>query len=88
MENFCPPLAFTLRCRGAFFYKAAVADSLQVFFCSVGDLDPQDLYVFGAPGSGSISQRNGSGSFPILINVSSELKKCLQIKILTQNFKN
>ncbi len=29
---------------------------------SVADLDP-DPYVFGPPGSGSISQRNGSGSW-------------------------
>ena len=34
--------------------------------CSVGDPDPdpQDPHVFGPPGSGSISQRCGSGSFP------------------------
>ncbi len=29
---------------------------------SVADPDPQDLYVFGPPGSGSVSQRCGSGS--------------------------
>jgi hypothetical protein len=28
---------------------------------SVGDPDQQDLHVFGHPGSGSISQRYGSG---------------------------
>ncbi len=27
------------------------------------DPDPSDPYVFGPPGSGSISQRHGSGSF-------------------------
>jgi hypothetical protein len=45
---------------------------------SVGDPDPQDLHVFGPPGSGfgSISQRcgSGTGSFSFLINVLSELK--------------
>ncbi len=42
---------------------------------SVGDPD-QDPYVFGPPGSGSISQRygSGSGSFPSLIKVLIELK--------------
>jgi hypothetical protein len=29
----------------------------------VADLDPEDPYVIGPPGSGSISQRYGSGSF-------------------------
>jgi hypothetical protein len=44
---------------------------------SVGD---PDLHVFGAPGSGSISQRygtgssSGSGSFPFLIRVLRKLK--------------
>jgi hypothetical protein len=28
---------------------------------SVGDPDPQDLHVYGPPGSGSISQSYGSG---------------------------
>jgi hypothetical protein len=43
-------------------------------FISVGDrdLDP-DPHVFGPSGSGSISQRYGSGSFPFLINVFSVL---------------
>jgi hypothetical protein len=44
------------------------------------DPDPQDLHVFGPPGS--ISQRYGSGSFPFLIDVLSGLKKCLQNRIL------
>jgi hypothetical protein len=30
---------------------------------SVGDPDPSDPFVFVPPGSGSISQRYGSGSF-------------------------
>jgi hypothetical protein len=38
---------------------------------SVRDPDP---HVFGPPGSGSISQRYGPGSFPFLINVLSGLK--------------
>ncbi len=38
---------------------------------SVGDPDP---HVFGPPGSGSISQRYGSGSFSFLIKVLSGLK--------------
>jgi hypothetical protein len=32
-------------------------------FGSVADPDPSDPYVFGHPGSGSIKQRYGSGSF-------------------------
>ncbi len=40
---------------------------------SVGDLDP-DPHVFGPPGSASISQRCGSGSFNFLINVLCGLK--------------
>ena len=48
---------------------------------SFGDTDPD---VFGPPGSGSISQMYGS--FLFLINMLSRLKKCLQNKILTQNF--
>ncbi len=31
--------------------------------CSVGDPDPQSPYVFGPPGSRSVSQRYGSESF-------------------------
>jgi hypothetical protein len=38
---------------------------------SIGDPDP---HVFGPPGSGSISQRPGSRSFPFLIKVFSGLK--------------
>jgi hypothetical protein len=38
---------------------------------SVWDPDPD---VFGPPGSGSISQRFGSGSFPFLIQVLNGLK--------------
>jgi hypothetical protein len=56
---------------------------------SVGDPDPEpdlDTHVFGPPRSGSISQRSGSGSFTFLIKVLSGLKRCLQNKILTQNF--
>jgi hypothetical protein len=41
---------------------------------SVGNPDPQDPHVFGPPGSGSISQRYGSGSFPFLIKVLNGLK--------------
>jgi hypothetical protein len=55
---------------------------------SVGDPDPEpDPHVFGLPGSGSICQRygSGSGSFPSLIKVFSELIYFLQNKILTQN---
>jgi hypothetical protein len=50
--------------------------------------DPQDPHVFGPSGSGSISQRygSGSGSFPFLIKVLSGLKYGLQNKILIQNF--
>ncbi len=42
----------------------------------VGDPDSQDPHVFGPPGSGSIRQRNGSGSrsFAFLINVLGGLK--------------
>jgi hypothetical protein len=38
------------------------------------DPDPQDPHVFGPHGSGSISQRYESGSFPFLIDVFSGLK--------------
>jgi hypothetical protein len=41
---------------------------------SVEDPDPQDPHVVGHPGSGSICQRYGSGSFPFLIKVLSGLK--------------
>jgi hypothetical protein len=54
------------------------------------DPDSQDPHFLGPPGSGSISQRygsgSGSGSFPFLIDVLSELKQCLQNRILTQIF--
>jgi hypothetical protein len=50
------------------------------------DPDPQDPHGFKPPGSGSISQRYGSGSFPFLIKLLSGLKQCLQNKILTQKF--
>jgi hypothetical protein len=60
---------------------------LELLFCSVRE----PPHVFGPPGSGSISQRSGSGSrsgsFPFLIKVLSGLKDCLQNKILTQNFR-
>jgi hypothetical protein len=58
---------------------------------SIGDPDPdpQDPHVFGPRGSGSISQRHGSGSesFPFLLKVLFGLKDCLQNKILTKNFR-
>jgi hypothetical protein len=38
---------------------------------SVGDPNP---HIFGPSGSGSISQRYGSGSFPFLIKLLSRLK--------------
>ncbi len=56
---------------------------VKVVLCSVGDPHP---HVFGPPGSGSISQRYGSGSFPFLIKVLSGLIDFLQNKIVTQNF--
>jgi hypothetical protein len=39
-----------------------------LLFSSVGNPDPEDPHVFGSPGSGSVSQRygSGSGSFPFL----------------------
>jgi hypothetical protein len=45
-----------------------VADFLKVsrpLNGSVGDPNPQDSHVCGPPGSGSICQRSGSGSFPL-----------------------
>jgi hypothetical protein len=44
--------------------------------CSIGDPDPHGPHVFGPSGSGSISQKNGSGSgsFPFVIKVLSGLK--------------
>jgi hypothetical protein len=45
---------------------------------AVLEIHPQDPHVFGPPGSGSISQRYGSGSdsgsFPFLVTVLSGLK--------------
>jgi hypothetical protein len=38
-----------------------MTEANQLFF-SVADPDPLDPYVFGAPRSGSVSQRYGSGS--------------------------
>ncbi len=50
----------------------AAASYLQL---SVEDPDPElDPHVFRPPGSGSMSQRYGSGSFPFLIKVLSEAK--------------
>jgi hypothetical protein len=56
---------------------------LSYLHCSVRDLDPQDTHVFWPSGSGSISQRygSGSGSFPFLINVLSGLKYGVACKI-------
>jgi hypothetical protein len=54
---------------------------LRIVFSSVGDSDPQDSpHVFGPPGSGSISQRYGSGSrsLPFNIKMLSGLKDFLQ----------
>ncbi len=36
-------------------------------FISVADPDPPDPHIFGPPGSGSTSQRYGSGSDPIIM---------------------
>ncbi len=60
-------------------------------FTSFGDPDP-DQHVFVSPGSGSVSQRFGSGSFPFLIKVlSSRLKtedNVSSVKLLEKNMKN
>jgi hypothetical protein len=58
------------------FYLILAFDTINT---SVGDPDPEpDPHVFGPPGSGSISQRCGSGfgsgSFPFIINLLSEMK--------------
>jgi hypothetical protein len=52
------------------------ADSFSFAVTSVGDPnpDPHDPHFFGPPGSGSLSQRSRSGSFPFLIKVLSGLK--------------
>ncbi len=52
-------------------FRVTVDQSIKRMAISVGDPDPQDPHVFGPPGSGSISQRYGSGSFPCPINVLS-----------------
>jgi hypothetical protein len=58
-----------------------------------GNPGPQDLHVFEPPGSGSISRSIDLDPDPapdppfFLMNVWSGLKKCLQNKILTQNFR-
>ncbi len=47
--------------------------NLTIPYSGVGDPDPEpdphDPHIFGPAGSGSISQRYGSGSFPFLIKV-------------------
>jgi hypothetical protein len=54
-----------------FVVKVEFKTKLFIVKDSVGDPDPdpQDLHVFGPPGSGSVSQRygsgSGSGSFPV-----------------------
>jgi hypothetical protein len=52
------------------------------------DPDPQYPHVIGPHGSGSISQRYGSGSesLPFSHNCLERTKYCLQNKIITQNF--
>ncbi len=54
-------------------YLTVFLPGLHVLTGSVGDPDP---HVFGPPGSGTISQRygSGSGSIPFLIKVLSGLK--------------
>jgi hypothetical protein len=47
-------------------YTACIAKA------NIGDPDPD---IFGPPGSGSISQRYGSGSFPFLIRSEKMLAK-------------
>jgi hypothetical protein len=46
---------------------------------TVGCSSVEDPDVFGPPGSGSISQRFGSGSFPFLINVLSGRLKMMYL---------
>ncbi len=61
------------------------------FFTSVGETDP-DPHVFGPPGTGSVSQRFGSGSFPFFIKVLSRRLKTEDnvpgVKLLEKNMKN
>ncbi len=68
----------TLASRGAecsqFQRQERTLPSLLILSPNVGDPDPQKPHVFGPPGSGSITQMYGSGSFPFLINVLSGLK--------------
>jgi hypothetical protein len=59
--------------------RRTVTSSLYKISTDVVDPDPEpDPHVFGPPGSGSISQRYGSGygsgSYPFLLNVLSGLK--------------
>jgi hypothetical protein len=74
------PNALSIRKYTTYLRSSAHDAQLYMSQGSVGDPDP---HVFGPPRSGSGS---GSGSFPFLINVLSGLKKCLQNKILPQNF--
>ncbi len=54
---------------------------------SVGDPDP-DPHVSGLPDPDpEVLYGSGSGCFPFLLTVLRGLKKCLQNKILTQNFR-
>jgi hypothetical protein len=48
-------------------------NSISFAIISVGDPD-LDSHVFGLPGSGSVSQKYRSGTFPFIIRVSSRLK--------------
>jgi hypothetical protein len=50
VQKLCNPVLVLVRAS----FNTSVADPNQ---------DPPDPYVFGPPGSGSSSQRNGSGSF-------------------------
>jgi hypothetical protein len=72
-------------CRLGYYIWCKMVAAASYLQFSVGDPDP---HVFGPPGSGSISQRYGSGfgSFPFLIKVLSELKDCLRNKISSRNF--
>ncbi len=51
-----------------------------LFLTSVEDPDPQDLHVFGPPGSGSISHRYVSGYLPFLIKVLMLAKRNFNTK--------
>ncbi len=73
------PFLRKLYYRGNIFYTVGFCENNIFFYIccvpyfsrSVRDPDP---HVFGPPGTGSISQRYGSGSFPFLIKVLSGLK--------------